>query len=605
MTAPRLKKSIAVPMALVVMCLALLAVAAAASASTSAYSEPTYTKTSGNNTYWFRWNAVTGSDGNGNTDYRYYLCLKTYHNNALEENSNHTNGPGSTNCTGNVRSTSAGPNSGDQGFYPYQSNTVLQDGHLYEMCVSGSYAYVLIWTYDNVSCASTIIDRNKPVLAVTLASGANLTNNPTVPVAISYTDAVSPPWAGSNGYASNWICINQGSACTPGGQPNTNCSAPNGGFNNRNNSFSCAMSIGGSDGTYYFCTNGADGAVPDNASATNQFANAFSNNANVSNTACDSVVVDRAGPTVSVSASATTVTVGELVSLSATASDPNGLSGATSWDFGDNTTPGSGTTATHTYTQPGTYVVKARQNDAAGNQGEGTRTITVNPASTGGGTGGSTGGGTGGSTGGGTGGSTGGGTGGSTGGGTGGSTGGSTGGTVTPGTTSGTSGAAPVTGGMTPQQITQQVQDQAGGGGSSTVGIGAVDVVAPRSFTIGKRTLLLAFTADNAGTANAALLKGSKVIAKKGARFGGPGTYTVKLKIPKTLKPGTYKLKVTFKADGAAKAATKTLTVKVVKKKATRRRKVDSAAPLRGTPTSRTRPRAVDPSKVDRTIYVP
>jgi hypothetical protein len=159
---------------------------------------------------------------------------------------------------------------------------------------------------------------------------------------------------------------------------------------------------------------------------------------------------------------------------------------------------------------------------------------------------------------------------------------------------------------MTTQQITQQVQEQAGGGSSSTVGIGAVDVVAPRSFTIGKRTLLLAFTADNAGTANAALLKGSKVIAKKGARFGGPGTYTVKLNMPRKLKPGTYKLKVTFKANGAAKAATKTLKVKVVKKKASRRRsKADSAAPLRGTPASRARPRAVDPSKVDRTIYVP
>lgn len=580
---------------LVLAALAMLCAFAAstAHAGTAAWNEPTYTKTTGNNVYWFHWTAINGLLENGSTDYRYYQCIKTYHNGVLEENSNHTSGPSSPNCTGSLRSGPT-PSSGDQGYYPYSSSTVLQDGHRYEMCVSGSYAYVYIWTYDNVSCASTIIDRNKPTLGVTLANGSNLTNNPTVPVSISYNDPVSPPWAGSNGYASNWVCINQGATCAPGGQPNNNCSAPNGGFGNRINSFSCAMSIGGGDGTYHFCTYGADGAVPDNPSGTNQFANAFSNNANVSTTACDSIVIDRAAPSVSVAANATTVNAGDLVSFSVSASDPNGLSGSPTWTFGDNTGSSNGPTATHTYTQPGTYVVKATQSDAAGNVGEGTRTITVNPAPTGGGGGGDTGGG---GTGGGTG-------GGSTGGGTtgGGSTGG---GTVTPGTQQGTAGATPLGGGMTSSQVTEQVQQQAGGGGASNVSVGTLDVIAPKRFVAGKTTMLLAFTTETAGEANVALLKGSKVIAKKGAKFGGAGTYTLKLKVPKKLKAGSYKLKVTFKPAGAPRAVSKTFGVKVQAKKKKKVSKAVARPEVRGSSLARARkPAAVDPRKVDRTITV-
>ena len=243
-----------------------------------------------------------------------------------------------------------------------------------------------MWLTAGVSaCGATIIDRNKPTLGVSLANGGELTNNPTVPVAISYNDATSPPWNGSDGRASNWVCIQLGSSCSPTGQPNANCSVPNAGFSSKVNSFSCAMSIGGTDGRYYFCTYGADAAVPDNPSGTNQFANAFSNNANISNVVCDSVVVDRAGPAVIVAPSTTTPKVGELVSFSMSATDPNGLGASAKWDFGDNSAQSTGTTATHTYTQPGTFVVKATQTDAAGNAGEGTSTITVAPASTGGG----------------------------------------------------------------------------------------------------------------------------------------------------------------------------------------------------------------------------
>ena len=570
----RMRPAAALAAALAVALLAGLALSTSASATVTGYNEPAYTKTNGNNSFWWQWQAVDGYDSNINTVYTYYLCFRTLQNNVIAENSDGTNGPGpaNPNCTGSLRSGPT-PSSGNYGAYPFTASSVLQDGGLYQMCATAYRLQYAVWTSAGISqCPSTRIDRNKPTLGVTLAGGANVTNNPVIPVSISYSDPVSPPWAGSNGYASNWVCIASGTSCTPGGNPDNNCSAPNGGFNNRFNSFTCGINIATGDGQYAFCTFGADQAIPDNPNGTNQFASATSNNANLSNTACDSVILDRAGPAVSVNASATTVSVGQLVSFTSSANDPNGLGGGTTWDFGDNTPAGNGPSATHTYTQAGTYVVKARQSDAAGNMGEGTVTITVNPASGGGGSGGGGGGG-----------------------------GGSV---VTPGTQTGTSGANVVQGGMTTTEIANQVGQQAGGGGSTTASLGALDVVAPKRFTSGRRTMLLAFTADTGGALGVALLRKAKVVARKSAALGGPGTYTVKLKVPKKLKAGTHKLKVTFKPEGSSKATTKTLKVRVAAKKS-RGKVLVGGGELDGTRANRSRkPVAVDPKRVDRTITV-
>jgi hypothetical protein len=532
-----------IPAVLVASFVLLFPLARHASADVGAYPEPTFTKTSGNNAYWFHWTAVTGVDSNGATDYRYYLCLSTYHNGVQEEFSNGTIGPGSANCTAALRSGPT-PASGNNGFSPYTSGTVLQDGHRYDMCASGWRLYVFVWSSDNAACASTVIDRNKPTLGVTVANGADVTNIVPVPVSISYSDATSPPWNGSNGYASNWVCIQQDGGCVPGGEPNTDCSSPTGGFGNRINSFACGMGIGGGDGSYHFCTFGADAAVPDNPSGTNQFQTAFSNNANLSDVSCDSVIVDRAGPSVRVTVNASSVTVGELVSFSMSASDPNGLSGAATWDFGDNSAQAAGTAATHTYTQAGTYVVKVTQTDAAGNAGAGAVRMTVNLAGGGG--------------------------------------------TVTPGTSQGTSGATPIAAGVTLPQLTDEVRRQSGGGGTRTVSVGALDLVAPKRFVAGKRTMLLACTVASAGSLKVAFLKRSKILARKGATFGGPGTYKVRVKMPKKLRPGSYKLKVTFKAAGAAGAKVETLTIKVRERRQKRgaRRSGTQVERLGGTPAA-------------------
>ena len=570
--------------------LAVLAVGVTpASAGVAAYSEPAYTKTAANNSYWFSWQAVTGLNENNTTNYTYYHCLTTLQNNIEVESSDGTNGPGSTNCTGSLRSGPT-PSSGNSGYTPFSSGTVLANGARYEMCANGWRRYVYIWSHDNTACAATIIDRTKPSIGVAMAGGAQYTKAAEVPLRISYTDAISPPWFGATqGQASNWTCINRGAVCTPSGQPDQNCSWRNYG-NSKTDFFDCAVNLAAQpDGTYYFCAFSADAAVPDNPSGTNQFFHAQSNKANLSDRQCDSVVVDRAGPSVTANASSTTVTTGELVSFTASATDPSGVTGSFTWDFGDNTAPGAGAVTTHTYTQPGTYVARATTSDAAGNQGQGTRTITVtapptnNPDPGGGGGGGTTdpGGsttdpGTGG---------TGDGTTNPGGGGTG-STGDSTS-NPGPGTSQGTSGATPT---QTPTPTTV-ISQQSGGGGAQETAVGRLGITAPKKLVVGKRSLLLAFTPQTPGKVAVALLKGPKIVAKKGATFGSAGTYSFKLKLPKRLKKGAYKLKISFTAAGASKATTKTLRVKVAKKKRAKGATASvarAARSLQGAPASRT-----------------
>src|SRR3712207_7070009 len=62
--------------------------------------EPAYTKTNGNNAFWFQWQAFNGHNGGSNTpNYTYYLCANTYRNGIQVEAHQGTNGPGAVNCT--------------------------------------------------------------------------------------------------------------------------------------------------------------------------------------------------------------------------------------------------------------------------------------------------------------------------------------------------------------------------------------------------------------------------------------------------------------------------------------------------------------------------
>lgn len=546
-----------VRLALLAACVALgihLAGTATAHAGVSSYNEPTYTKTATNNAFWYRWNAVTGTDENANTRYEWYLCFRTYHtypngSQVLEEDSSGTNGPGTTNCTASLRSGPS-PTFADYGAMPYNgTSTVLADGHRYDLCASGFYRWPYLWKWDNSSaCPWTIVDRNKPQISVGLAGGAAYATSAAVPVSIGYSDATSPPWAGAGGTASNWVCVGS-AACTPGGSPNAACSTP-ADPSSRTTSFSCTMNVA-SDGRWYLCAIAADGAVPDNASGTDQFAYATSNNANLSATVCDDVVVDRAAPAVTVTASATSVAAGKQVTLAASARDAtSGLTGAYEWDFGDGDSSSGGSSLGHVYSQPGTYVAKASVRDGAGNKGSGSVTVVVSGSGGGSGGGGST-------------------PGGSSPGSGGGQTGG--GGSVAAGGAVSVI-AAPSAG---------AVGRVNGSGATQQLKAGGLRLVAPKSFLLAptRRTLRLRAAIAGAGTVTLTLARGSKRVARGTVRAKRAGTFGVALRLPASLKAGRYALTAAFTAAGGA-TVKRTATIVV-------RRGASQARSLTGIPLAR------------------
>ncbi|MBS1879727.1 MAG: PKD domain-containing protein [Actinobacteria bacterium] len=258
--------------------------------------------------------------------------------------------------------------------------------------------------------------------------------------------------------------------------------------------------------------------------------------------------MDTTGPAVTVTADAASVTTGQLVRFKATAADPAGTSGSYDWDFGDNTGHGSGAAPTHTYTHTGTFNVRATTADAVGNGGSATVTITVRAPGSGSGGGGAKG--------------------------EGGSTGG--GGSPLPGTGAGTwtppgspaldsgqvkaGGAATAIAPLAPSAISQA----GGGGGTRSATLGKLRIIAPRSFRSGRAQLKLSVTFVRAGSLKLTLTKGSARISRGTLAATKPGTAGFALRVPKTLRPGAYKLEASFQPRGE-KAVTKSLPLTVLR----------------------------------------
>ena len=462
--------------------------------------EPTFTKTT-TNSWFFKWNRVTG------TDSQYFICFRLKKDGTVIEDYNAQNGPGSTNCSGNLGASGA---TGAIG--PDAIHIPMTVGSIYEMCATDFRWQAVLYTSLSSACQSTIIDNTKPGINTFVNGTDTYTRNPTINLHIDYADTIAWP------FPANFGCFALGGGCTVdvNTQYLAGCSVPNVPLGNytfsKNNSFDCQTTLdpGTPDGVVAFCARAADQAIPDNPSNSNQGGNAST--ANISDPQCGSVILDRTPPGVSITASGTSVKVGDLVNFSAQSSDAtSGTSGQYTWVFGDNTSNGAGPNASHTYTQAGTYEVRLTTSDGAGNAGEATKVITVNPPQTGGGTGGE-------------------------------------GGTITKPPTN------------------NNISNEAGGGGTQTTMVSGLQVVAPKRFKLrkGHRKLPMSFTTSGPGSVEVTLTRRGKAFARGAATFTRAGRVGFMLKLPAKLKPGSYKLKIRFKPKGSSKASIKTLKVRFV-----------------------------------------
>jgi PKD repeat protein len=482
--------------------LIVLGTAGEARAEVLAFAEPGFTKTT-TNSWFYTYTRVQG------TTNEYFVCFRLKKDGVVIEDSNGTNGPGSLNCTGNIYANGStgtiGPIGPDPGHLP------MTVGSTYEMCATDFRSSAVIYQFASSACQTTTIDNTKPGITTYVNGSDVYTRSLGINMHIDYSDAIAVP------FPANFGCLALGGGCTVDmatgyvagcSQPNVPLNWPNGGA--RNNSFDCSTTLdaGTPDGVVAFCARAADAAIPDNPGSTNQAQPASS--ANISDPSCGSVILDRTPPSASITASATSVKVGDLVNLSAQSSDAtSGVTGQYAWVFGDNAPNGAGANTSHTYTQAGTYEAKVTTTDGAGNTGEGKQVITVNPPASGGGSGG-------------------------------------TGGTITPPPTN------------------KSIGNEAGGGGTQQTTFGGLGVVAPKKFKIrrGHRKLPLALTSVGPGRMTVALALGRKVVARGAATFTRAGRFGFKLKLPAKMKRGRYKLKIGFKPTGSTRTITKTLTIR-------------------------------------------
>jgi hypothetical protein len=485
--------------------------------------EPLYTS-SAQNTQWFEWPATSGIGG-------YRVQYSYYENNALV-----------------AQPTISSPNGASNVWANWSGVKTLQHGGQYGICSQGSYVFPndSLWISDGPnSCsmgtalgrrASTTIDRSKPSTSIALAGGAAATKDAKVAIQVAFSDDVAGP------FPANFMCFQFGGTsniCDSGAGfiygYNSACSVPAGG--GKSTTFTCTADFGSGanpapDGPVWACVVAADASIPDNPSSPNQAQSA--EKANLSDAKCDGVILDRTAPAVSIDAPST-AKVGDLVSFGAQASDAtSGVAGGYDWSFGDNTGGATGDAVNHTFTQTGTFEVRVKAKDGAGNEGTTTKVVTVSNA----GGGGSTGGGTGGSTGGGTGGSTGGGAGG-----------GPTGGSADDGPSAG---------------------DDASGDGGTADDAATLEVSAPRKLKLGKaKALPVTLSADTAGKASFVLVRSGRVIAR-GAKAIAEGTTAYRLELPRKAKAGRYQLEVTFK-PAVGRATTITRKVQLTGKAKARR----------------------------------
>ena len=496
---------------------------AAAAVQPAGTGEPLYTN-SAQNTQWFEWPATSGI-GSYKVQYSYY------ENNALVADP----------------TVNPSPNGASNVWANWSGVKTLQHGGQYGVCAQGSYTIPndSMWISDGPNSCSmgtmlgrrayTTIDRSKPSTSIALAGGAAATKDAKVAIQVNFADDVAGP------FPANFMCFQFGGTsdiCDSNAGfiygYTSACSVPAGG--GKSTTFTCTADFGSGDkpapdGPVWACVIAADAAIPDNPSGPNQSQSA--EKANLSDAKCDGVLLDRKAPTVSIDGAAS-AKVGDLVAFGAQASDAtSGVAGSFDWSFGDNTGGATGESVNHTFTAPGTYEVRVKTTDAAGNQGTATKVVTVSAAPA-----------------------------------------------AAP-RVAARAAAARRGWRLDRWRLHRRRLDR---GGSSA----AVQVSAPRaSSRRAPRSLPVTLTTDTAGKASFALVRSGRVVAR-GSKAIGAGTASYKLKLPRKAKAGKYVLKVTFTPTGG-KASTKTIKVKLAGK-AKAARASASAAGRRARVSARRRP---------------
>jgi plastocyanin len=472
---------------------------AAAQVQPAGTGEPAYTN-SAQNTQWFEWPAQAGIGS-------YKVRFDYYENNALVANPTQNPAPnGATNVWAN-----------------WSGVRNLQHGGQYGVCAQGSYTFPndSLWIADGPNSCSlgtqlgrrayTTIDRSKPTTAITVAGGAAATNDAKLPIQVNFADDVAGP------FPANFMCFQFGGTndiCNASAGfiygYTSACSVP--GSGGKSTMFTCTADVGAGnnpapDGPVWACVIAADAAIPDNPSGPNQSGSA--EQANKSDAKCDGVLLDRAAPQMAIQAAAT-AKVGDLVAFGSQASDAtSGLAGGYEWSFGDNTGTASGESVSHTFTQAGTYEVKVKTSDAAGNQGSATKVVTVSAPSSGVGS-------------------------------------------TPPPSGGGSTGGGASDGGDLDEEPTGE--DEAD-----------FEVSAPRKLKLSKGKLPIALTADSAGKVSVALVRNGRILVR-GSKSIAEGAASYKLKLPRKAKAGRHTLKVTFKPTGG-EASTETLKIKLTGKR--------------------------------------
>ena len=272
----------------------------------------------------------------------------------------------------------------------------LQHGGQYGICAQGSYSFpndsLFIPDGPN-SCsmgtmlgrrAYTTIDRSKPTAAIALAGGAAYTRTPRSPLKVDFSDDVAGP------FPANFLCFQYG------GGPSGLCDTPRASSTATTRPARCPRAAASRRAsparrTTARATAGAgrpavgvrarrrrgDPGQPVELEPERRRRTRPTSPTRPATASCSTAPrrPPRSPPPRPRSRSATSSTF-QSQATDAT----SGVGAQSAWTWGDNTAGGSGASATHTFTQAGTYEVMLTVADNAGNQATATKTITVSAA---------------------------------------------------------------------------------------------------------------------------------------------------------------------------------------------------------------------------------